>query len=69
MAPGTIPIQGKDSEMNPLVWTFEPKSVIWPVFFIVESHFLLKYDFAMLRHIDMILSWLKRQNMIIMFGK
>ena len=36
--------------------------------FAVGSHFLLKYDFAMLRHIDMILSWLKRQNMITISG-
>ena len=37
--------------------------------FALESHFLLKYDLAMLRHIlvDMILSWLKRQIMIIFF--
>ena len=31
----------------------------------VEPHFLRKYDFAILRHTDMILFWLKRQNMII----
>ena len=33
--------------------------------FAVESHFLRKYDFAILRHTDMIVFWLKRQNMII----
>ena len=35
----------------------------------VESHFLRTYDFAILRHTDMILFWLKRQNMIIILGK
>ena len=37
--------------------------------FVVESHFLLEYDFAISRHADMILSWLKRRNMICIFWK
>ena len=61
MAPGTIPIQGKDSEMNPLVWTFEPKSAIWLMrlqsisFFARISlyHFeAYRYDFVLTREAE-----------------
>ena len=37
--------------------------------FAIKSHFLLNNDFAILRHMCMILPWLKNQNMIIIYEK
>ena len=36
--------------------------------FVVESHFLLENDSAVLRHTDIILFWFKSQNMTILFA-
>ena len=57
MAPGTIPIQGKDSEMNPLSsLDLRAENCDLTIACVVESHFLLEYDVAISRHTDMILS-------------